>query len=548
MRHILTFALLTIAIATNAQLKTTKLSVFKNGTFFLKKEGTVKFTDRQGYITVPLDALYGTYWIAPAAGVKMQGLSINVDTVQKDRQCKTLHDLVIANVGKMAIMRFIDKFAQTEKPSYRIIKGTIVSARRDGFVHIKTLDSRTLFIPIGEIYDIEFEGGANEKYKVDTIMKRATIVLDNDAIEAAFTTLSLQKGINWTPSYYIKLRDDKMAQLTMKGTLENNSSEDIKDCELDLVIGGNPSLFFNETLDPLSAFMSNGREYLKTLVNTGYNNGTYSGAVMDKYNLSNNAAPATLNYSYKIAADDVTNVTATNIIPFEEEVDPTGEKVNNFYYFDAGRVSVKRNGIAVVQVSNTSIVYKTIYDVDINDFAAFAARGGNMVPMDEMQSFDVYQSIKFTNSSKVPLTSSSIFLVNENDKPIAQDKIKYTPVGGDAFIKLQKAIDITAKSKDEEVKRDDREQTYKKISYDKVKLKGTIELQNYLDKEVTLNVKKAITGQATEAKDGTFTSRKITGSPNYTSSLKWEVSIPAGEKKTIAFYYEVFVPSPPKKS
>lgn len=542
MKHIFTIALLTIAIATNAQLKTTKLSVFKNGTFFLKKEGTVKFTDRYGYITVPSDALYGTYWIAPAAGVKMQGLSINVDTVQKDKQCRTFHDLVMANEGKVATMRFLDKYAQTEKTSYRMIKGTIISAQRNGFIRVKTMDAKTLFIPINELYDIEFESNPNEKYKIDTIMKRATIVLDNDAAEAAFTTLSLQMGITWTPSYYIKLKDDKTAMLTMKGTLENNSSEDIKDCELDLVVGGNPTLFFNNTLDPASAYMG-GHNYVKQLVTTSYNTTTYGGAVMDQYNITTNNASG---YKYKVAAEDNTTVAAAPAV-FDEEYDATGEKVANFYYFNAGKVSVKRNGIAIVPVSNVTIPYKTIYDVDITDFAAVAARG-TVMEMEEMQPFDVYQSIKFTNKGTVPITSASIFLVNENDKPIAQSQIKYTPAGADAFIKLQKAIDIIARSKDVEDKRKDREFTYKKVTYDKVTLKGTIELQNYLDKAVTLNVKKTLTGEATEAKEGTFTTRKMSGSPNYTSSLKWEVTVAAGEKKTVTFYYNVFVPSPPKKS
>lgn len=542
MRYILTIALLTLAIATNAQLKTTKLSVFKNGTFFLKKEGTVKFNDRQGYISVPSDALYGTYWIAGASGVKMQGLSINVDTVQKDRQCRTLHDLVIANDGKVATMRFIDKFAQTDKPSYRLIKGTIVSAQRNGFIRIKTMDAKTLFIPIAELYDIEFEGNPTEKFKVDTIMKRATIVLDNDIPTADFTTLSLQTGITWTPAYYIKLKDDKNAQLTMKGTLENNSSEDIKDADLDLVVGGNPNMFFGQTLDPASAFMT-GQSYLQQLVTTGYAApaATFGGAVLNKYDMANNSS----SYSYKAAAD---NTAVAPTPPVEVEYDAVGEKVNNFYYFNAGRVSVKRNGIAVVPISNVTIPYKTIYDVDINDFVNYAGRGGNIAVYDEMPQFDVYQSIKFTNKASVPITSASIFLVNENDKPIAQDKIKYTPAGAEAFIRLQKAIDVSVKSKDEEERRRDRELTYRRVAYDKSTLKGTIEVQNYLDVPITLNVKKAVTGLATEAKDGTFTSRKVSGSPNNTSNFKWEVSLAAGEKKTLTFFYDVFVPSPPKKA
>lgn len=189
MKYIHTLLVLALALTANAQLKTTKLSVFKNGTFFLKKEGTVKFIDRYGYISVPSDALYGTYWIAAGTGVKMQGLSINVDTVKTEHQCVSISDLVIANEGKQANMRFIDKFAQTEKPSYRMIKGTIVSAQRNGFVRVKTVEGKTLFIPMNELYDIEFDSNPVEKYKVDTIMKRATIVLDNDMAEASFTTL-----------------------------------------------------------------------------------------------------------------------------------------------------------------------------------------------------------------------------------------------------------------------------------------------------------------------------------------------------------------------
>lgn len=331
----------------------------------------------------------------------------------------------------------------------------------------------------------------------------------------------------------------------MKGTLENNSSEDIKDCQLDLVVGGNPNLFFGNTLDPASAFMANGGPYIKQLITSGFTPNTYGGAVLDKYSLSNNAAPATLGFSNTyIPPADNTRVATEELEP---EYDATGEKVNNFYYFDAGKVTVKRHGIAIVPVSSNTIPYKTTYDVDINDFTNYAVRR-QVQYTEDMFNFDVYQSIKFTNKGTVPLTSASIFLVNEHDKPIAQDQVKYTPAGAEAFIRLQKAIDVLVKSKEDEDKRNDRDFTFRRTAYDRVTLKGTLEVQNYLDKAITLNVKKTVTGQNVDAKEGTFTSRKVQGNPNSVSSIKWEVALNAGEKKTLTYLYDVYVVSPPRSA
>jgi ribosomal protein S1 len=75
-------------------------------------------------------------------------------------------------------------------------------------------------------------------------------------------------------------------------------------------------------------------------------------------------------------------------------------------------------------------------------------------------------------------------------------------------------------------------------------LKGTVNIDNYQDKEVTVTITKTVNGSVTDAKDGGKVVKKNPySSINPQSEIKWEVKLAPNEKKTLNYDYEVlFVP------
>lgn len=62
-----TFALVLYSASAQKEVQTlqpARVDIFKNGTFFIKREGMVNVTDKSFYIKAPEKVLMGTYWVA----------------------------------------------------------------------------------------------------------------------------------------------------------------------------------------------------------------------------------------------------------------------------------------------------------------------------------------------------------------------------------------------------------------------------------------------------------------------------------------------------
>ncbi|UPT66158.1 MAG: DUF4139 domain-containing protein [Sphingobacteriales bacterium JAD_PAG50586_3] len=401
----------------------------------------------------------------------------------------------------------------------RSVSGTLVKYfPQTGIIKLKTDGNKMLIISTSNLNDVEFDSSVSDKFQADTIVRRAKIQLEKNIGSNDFTVVSMQTGVQWQPSYYIRLVNDKDARLVMKGTVEN-FSEDLDDVDLDLVVGA-PQMFFGTQFDPISV------GYLTSLITTSYN-GTYA---MDNRFLSN-AQSANWDYG---------NV-ATGSVPIagEDEYTADGEKVSDLYYYKAGKISLKKNTKTLIPLSLTTIPYKDVYEADITDITNYYVN--RTVTYDEMQRTDAYHSLKFTNKAGAPITTAPVFVVDQDEKPLAQDQIKYTPVNADVLVRLSKAIDVSVKSKDEELSRSEKVKKYNKLYYDKITLKGTVEVSNYLDKPITLSVKKSVNGEVTKADGGTTSKSGRYNSLNPFSTVKWEIDLKAGEKKTITYEYEVYI-------
>jgi hypothetical protein len=97
------------------------------------------------------------------------------------------------------------------------------------------------------------------------------------------------------------------------------------------------------------------------------------------------------------------------------------------------------------------------------------------------------------------------------------------------------------KNSEEEKNREDNAKKIGKQTYSKVILKGTVNVENYQDKEVTVTVTKALSGTVlTESDGGKVTKVNSYNYINPSSNIKWEVKLAANERKALSYEYEVF--------
>ena len=98
---------------------------------------------------------------------------------------------------------------------------------------------------------------------------------------------------------------------------------------------------------------------------------------------------------------------------------------------------------------------------------------------------------------KAPVLTSLAIVTGDLDPAlqfVAQDELKYTPVGSTTNIRLSKAIDIIMKNTEEEKNREDNAKKIGKTNYSKVILKGSVNVDNFQNKDVTVTITKTLNG------------------------------------------------------
>jgi hypothetical protein len=505
---ILLFSIIMTTEPSDAQqpLPVKRISIFKNGTALVTREGKAPVKEGNVLLPIPREILFGSYWIGAAKDNSVKSLVFKNDTIQKKKPSKQLWHFLAGNVGKTVSITLSQK---PEKP----ITGKIVSFDAESMTVKVKQDNRVTLLHVPGIYQIDFTEEENKTFLEDEVQRIMLLKPEKASNELSLQELYMQHGINWIPSYLLKLKDDKTARLEMKAVIEN-TVDDWVDAETELVVGS-PQLFFGQRRDPVTY------DYLT--VDAAQGGVSYDAQPMQM--LSNavmrSQAPAE-------AADEA----------FTSEFSTEGEKASDLYIYKIGKVTLPKNGKGSYSVFATSVEYKDKYEGIIPDktnyfYSRYCDPGES--------NFDVFHSLELKNTASVPLTTAPVLVINQKEQFLAQDIIKYTPVGGAADVKLSKAIDIVLRNVEEESSRIDQAKKIGKTQYGKVVIKGTVSINNLQDKEVTVVIKKNVNGSVTSQSD----SGKVTkGSPyndlNPFSTIQWEVKMSSNTRKSLSYEYEVF--------
>ena len=490
-----------------------KVSLFKNSTCLVSKEGSLKAKDGKLSLPVPSEALYGTFWIGASKDNSLKSVVVKTDTLKTKAKAKYSDELLKANIGKD-----VNLVLQYGEKSEKSITGKILDfIPESGFVKIKEESGKVTYISYQKIQYMTFASDV-DTYQKDSIARTANLIFDKGGDNVNIQEYYMQKGMTWIPSYFLKITNDKEARLEMKATIENYA-EDITNVETEVVVGS-PQLYYGLLLDPVSYNYMTQPTSSYTMNSRDRN---------DNYFLSNAMQQVQTTDNYGGFAEALPSY-------YEATFETAGEKNNDLYYYNLGKISISKNSKGMFPVFASSLGYKDIYKADIDDRVNYAS---TLYCNTNENNCDVFHSIELKNTTTFPFTTAAVMVITEKGQFMAQDQLKYTPTGGVSSIKLSKAIDVVLKNNEEELSRVDNFKKIGKTTYSKATLKGTFTIENMQPKQVVVDIVKHVNGSVTNNGGSKVKKQKTYNSVNPYSDLTWKITLNAGEKKTLNYEYEV---------
>lgn len=528
------FLILGLSFAATAQdvkkdFKTSSISIFKNGTAFFIKSGKVdtKNSIYQMKKNIP-PALSGTYWITSPTG-ELNFLSAYMDTLktQKEVVANSIVDMLNANLGKKVKLH-IGKEEVIEGRVQEVGKkqAAMAAAARYNVISFR-MDDKWMTLFSNEIRRVEFFEQPNQLLarKNQEVKPILEVNFNSAKKEQDLDMMYLSKGLNWTPIYLIELTGEEKASLTLRAEVVNNI-EDIENTDVNFVVGV-PNFSYADDYSALIDLAV--PEVLQARSAGGF------------ANMSNRIQTQTIGYG--IAHDiefDIPVAAASGLQGSAEE---------DLYFYTMKNMSLKKGGRGHYPVFTADIKIAHIYECNLpqnNAKKNFYQSEYLFTPNPNT----VFHSIKVINDTQYPFTTGPALVVKKDKetKPISQDRLNYTSIKGNSFVKLTEAPDVRIKQAEKATKREERAkkltQNKKDLFYDLITVQGQVKAKNYKDKKIDLNIRRAIIGELQKSSVKWLKAERIntSGSLNKTTDVCWETSLKAGEELTITYSYQIYVP------
>jgi hypothetical protein len=348
---------------------------------------------------------------------------------------------------------------------------------------------------------------------------------DKPVVKPLLGMAYLRQGITWIPDYTLKVLDDDTAELTLRGTLVNEA-EDLIHSDVHLVVGV-PHFVHTGYLAPLAVGQVI-RSIGASVGNLGMPPGIQSqimnraAIVRNDNNWNGNTAQQFEQPVVERAADagggDLTR--AVGNLP---QLD--GTAATDYTVYTKNDLTLRRGEKAILTLFVKKIKYTHIY---------------RWSPPAAME-----HSLVLLNQSNSAWTTGPCLALND-DQPLSEDLLKYTPKGGRGELPVTAAINVAHDKSEREV---DRKLTayspQKDVNFDLVTLEGKLKLRNYEKRQVEIVIKNPVVGKPLSAdSDGALSvdSSKLRLLERE-GSVHWKIRLEPGEEKTLTYRYERYVPS-----
>ncbi len=526
-----------------------RVAVFKNGYAFTYREGVAQVFNGWAYTTNAPIGVLGTVWgYSASPNVKVMSLLASESEKRETTRVIDIAELLLANEG--ARIRFTDTYNTT-----KIYEGTyeIVSRNRNFALPVPRTDNYTdefredqiiialkteggvMFFPVGSIRNIEIVGQPKMERPKVTKENRLSVKVEGarDGEKIDLGIAALERGMRWIPAYRVEVKGTpvKEAKLELEATLINELT-DLRNSEVYFVVGV-PHFLFQETMSPLS--MNTGFAGVSSYFRAGAGNNrrdSYSNAIMSQ-------------------------VATTEDRETDEDISPTvsdEEKTNTFsaeqlFLYQANNIDLKKGERASFRLFSLTVPATEVFEWTLNDAPETTRRyleysgSSNSSPLMQDLSSKVWYALRLKNQTGMPWTTAPALSFREW-KPMGQDMLSFTPVGGDNILRITPATEVIGTHTLEEKSREQITMRYSGGTYnfDLITVEGTIKLRNIKKDPVEMVLTRNAVGEAISATDGGKISREGLNlqSVNPNSVIKWNLTIPGGEKE-IRYTYKIYV-------
>jgi len=495
-------------------------SLFKNGFAVITREIDIPAGGKALITDIPTASL-GTVWLTTTDGLKLASVKNTEIKTNTAEPATSVLELLKLNVGKDVKLRVGDKAT---------LEGRLLSASAE-IVMIRSGQDVVALHP-NQIALVTVPGARTDAPRPSS--KRALQIQVEGRRAGRMYMIALERGLTWSPAYSLDISDLKKLKFVSKAVLLDDIG-DLHDIEARLVTGF-PNVFFLPVIDPLLA-SATVDQYIQSLgmadaaADANRRNLGMGGQGGGQMMMQNAAMPLPQGAVF----DQGEAMNHDN---------PSGFAEGDLFFYRQPHVSLNQGDRAYYVLADATLDYKEIYTWDSadsinNDTVYDYNRPNQPDPVEE-----VWHSLQFKNSVGQPLTTGPATTFKAGEL-MGQDMLKYTSVGGEALVKITKAMDVHTESADEET---DRKRLALQVpgagAFDLVTLRTVMTATNTKKEAIHLKVTRPYTGELIDS-DGAKETKSVKGLRriNPTGKLVWERDLEPGKTLTLTYTSKVYVRS-----
>lgn len=509
--------------------KLVQVALFKNGLAMLVTEVEVP-PGAERLRVRPLPApVHGTFWITTSTDqLTVPEVIAAREVVTDEVPALTVPEMLVANVGREVVL--VVEGGE--------VKGTLVSVPQDevlldapadrfaaplgpraSVVVVRTADG-VVTLERGAVRRVAF-AGAELKTTWPRARTGASLLLRvKGAQPGATATISwLARGLAWAPTYRVDVSTPGEGVMSGATTIVNDLV-DLEDVPVSL-ISGFPNLSFSGVTSPLG--LSGGFDaFAQELAMAGREGASRRESVMTQQAIMSNFAPRHV----------------------EVDVGPAAGEAEDLYFHELGRLTLAKGQRASVSLFQTKTAYEHVHRWEVpdllNEYDQYRSYRGQ--PEEREAPQEVWHMLRLTNPLAMPWTTAPI-LVARGPRPLGQDICSYTAPRGKVLVKITKALTVQADQREVETARKRDAERWAGNSYDRVDIRGELQLVNGKSEKITVEVTKELSGAGVKAEPAARLEVLARGlrRPNPTNRLTWTVTLEPGQEAKLAYEYQVLV-------
>lgn len=540
---LLFFCLLTSPVFTQTAFspEVKRVAVFKNGYAFTYREGEAQISNGWAYTTNAPTGVLGTIWgYSTLPNVKVTQMLASQSDKSELKRVGTTMEILYLNEGSK--IRFMDEKDRKFEGTYQILGQSLLTApagtifSQEGMTVALKTESGTLFFPVAEMKNVEIIGQPKMERTMTTKENRLMMKIDGarDGQNVNLGIASMERGIRWIPAYHVEAKGlpVKEAKLELEAMIINELT-DLKNSEVYFVVGV-PHFLFQDSMSPLSmnsAF-------------AGVSNYFAAGAGNSRRDSMSNAI-----MSQVASINDESNYVPDNFPTISEEEKSNTFSADQLFLYQANDINLKKGERASLRLFSLTVPASEVFEWTLTDASDTQnryleyGRGSSTVPIVQDLSAKVWYGLRLKNQTGMPWTTAPAISFREW-KPMGQDMLTFTPVGGENILRVTPATEVTGTHTLEEKSRERVQLRYSGGNYDfdLVTVEGVIKLRNIKKDTVEVVITRDLVGEATSASDDGKISRQGFNlqAINPHSIVKWNLKIPTGEKE-LRYFYKIYV-------